>query len=515
MNEVGTNGSSSELIENALAEVDPFVQTVTGRENDPAMAGYAEYGVPWQSGACQTVHGLHDTATYRQSVSYPNCAAWMDNTTLVTAATLMSKDGPEVVTPLTVWDLVTFARAAVCFDRIYHHEHPRVDDSQMNAILGTEVLIPVPLPLRATAGNSPLPDPWDGAHRFMCDIWMDGYGWLRRLHDAVGTSTLDGEQVAAVAESWRFALHQNDLGAEEIVNFRDVNTRWISPSNRLLIDTANATDLDDTRIYIDPQDNFRRQHQLRREAGLKDDSRERLGDLLSDLNLRSYINQRLADFFQLPYICSAARVPFRRYLYDRAVRVQQDMTTMKVIEDRYAELSGNVQLRLPVFLAIALPACRKPDDLWNRLAELRKDASKFRACRAELDAALARQNLKEVARVSKALHLTVDELLTIVGGVSVAVGTALVDDVAHGDINAIKTGISATVAAGRELLRSSFTQRLLWRLRRPHLLWLNNLVDQAQQLTEALPDFSRIWQIPGNQQVVFAKRFTEMGRLGG
>jgi hypothetical protein len=40
-------GSPSEFIEISLAEVDLYVQTIAGHEDDPAMIGYAEYGVPW------------------------------------------------------------------------------------------------------------------------------------------------------------------------------------------------------------------------------------------------------------------------------------------------------------------------------------------------------------------------------------------------------------------------------------------------------------------------------------
>jgi hypothetical protein len=153
--------------------------------------------------------------------------------------------------------------------------------------------------------------------------------------------------------------------------------------------------------------------------------------------------------------------------------------------------------------------------LWARLAELRRDASKFRSCRFVLDEALARQNLKEAARVSKALHLAVEDVLAVAGRATAAVGIVVVDNIAHGDLSTIKTGVAAPAAAGREVFRSSFKDRLVWRLRRPDLLWLNNVTDQANALTEALPDFSRIWQIPENRQSVFAERFAGMARLQG
>ena len=117
--------------------------------------------------------------------------------------------------------------------------------------------------------------------------------------------------------------------------------------------------------------------------------------------------------------------------------------------------------------------------------------------------------------MSKALHLAVEDVLAVAGRATAAVGIAVVDNIAHGDLSTIKTSAAALAAAGREVFRSSFKDRLVWRLRRPDLLWLNNVTDQANALTEALPDFSRIWQIPENRQSVFAERFAGMARLQG
>ncbi len=511
----GSLASLDALIESSLADADHAIATIAGHEDAPSMIAYADYGIPWNWSACRDDRGLRDVGSYKQSVENRNCAAWMDNTTLVTAATLMSDMGPDTMTPLTVWDLVTLARVVVCFENVYHHSHPKVNDAQMNAIFGENVLIPVPLPLRHVEPNHELPETWDGAHRWMCEVWDDAYHWMAGLDRAVGSTTLDGQQLAAVTESWRIALNRDDLTPEMLVNFKRLNVRWTSPSNRLLAETANATDVEDTMVYIDPSDSFRKQFEMRRELGLRDSSSERLSDLLSDLNLRSYINQRIADFFQLPYVCSAARIPFRRHLYNRAVEVQAALTTVGVIENRYAELADNVRLRLPVFLAVALLGCSKPQDIWARLAELRREAGKFRSRRSALDAALARQDLKEAARVSKALHLAVEDVLSVAGRATAAAGVAVVDNIAHGDLNTINTGVAAIAAAGGEVLRSSFKDRLVWRLRRPDLLWLNNVSDQANALTEAFPDFSRIWKIPANRESVFVERFAVMARLQG
>ena len=112
----GSLASVDALIESSLADTDLAIAAIAGHEDEAAMIAYADYGVPWHWSACQDDLGLRDIGSYKQSVGNGNCAAWMDNTTLVTAATLMSDMGPDAMTPLTVWDLVTVTRAVVCFE---------------------------------------------------------------------------------------------------------------------------------------------------------------------------------------------------------------------------------------------------------------------------------------------------------------------------------------------------------------------------------------------------------------
>lgn len=126
---------------------------------------------------------------------------------------------------------------------------------------------------------------------------------------------------------------------------------------------------------------------------------------------------------------------------------------------------------------------------------------------------LARGDLKETEDVAKALHSSVESILELAGRLTVATGAVVVEELAKGDLPGVKTVISATVAASKGLVKSSLACRLLWRWRRPQLLWANDLVDQAHRLTDALPDFARIWRIPPNLQASFAQRFRRMAEL--
>jgi hypothetical protein len=300
----------------------------------------------------------------------------------------------------------------------------------------------------------------------------------------------------------------------ELVDFEGVDRRWRSPSDRLLVEAADVGDVESAE-FIEADGLGDRASRARRESNLQDPFPQIRRNLLSDLNLRGYINQRLAEFFELPYVSSLARTPFRRHLYDRSIAIDHELRVAQIIDDRYAELSKAARLRLPVFLALLLRESSRPQDLWRHLAALRRQASTFRAHRREMDRELARGNLKELTRLSRALHSSVHDLDQIAGKATTAATTVVVESLSKGDIPSVATGISATVAALRGALQSSFAERLMWRLRRPQLLWVNNIVDQAEQLTEAMPDLSRIWRIPMNRQDAFAQRFARMRALGG
>jgi hypothetical protein len=42
---------------------------------------------------------------------------------------------------------------------------------------------------------------------------------------------------------------------------------------------------------------------------------------------------------------------------------------------------------------------------------------------------------------------------------------------------------------------------------------MSNLVEEAQHLIEAMPDFARIWKVPERERDQFASRFYAMAQL--
>jgi hypothetical protein len=82
-------------------------------EQSPKVEAHVTYRLPFQSGAVHNQASLEDLDGYAELITEPHGSVWMDNTTLVTADMLLSDTGSRVMTPLTVWDLVTFFRAIV------------------------------------------------------------------------------------------------------------------------------------------------------------------------------------------------------------------------------------------------------------------------------------------------------------------------------------------------------------------------------------------------------------------
>ena len=509
----GDSTSVSELVAGACADAEAFANTVATMGDDaPAVVAAVDLGVRLESEAAIGESGLVDLRAYRGHVTGDTGGAWVDNTTILTAATLMSEAGPAALTPLTLWDLVTFFDAVVGYERIYHHAHPGIDDLDLNRCLGGRIFRAVPLPLQEPGTAEILPDPWEGAHRFMCDVWDQGYNWLKRLASNERPDTLDGEQLAAVLDAWAHALDRPDLKAAEILDWEAISEVWQSPSDVLLRRMVDVTALDDSGVWVDPRPGQQELAELHSELGLppKPSPRARL---LTELNLRAYTNQRMADFFGLAYVPGTGRVPFRRHLYNRALAVQHRLQAVELLDRRYDEIAGEVRLRLPIFLAIAVRQAKRPEQLWDVLADLRGEARPYREVRWKLDAALADEDLKEARRLAKALNTSVDSVLAVAGEAVAGAGVAAVAEMAKGDLSGIAAATAAVQAASAKLLDSSVADRLLWRLRRPHLLWFNNVMDEAERLTEALPAVAKLWGVPEMEKERFVVRFQKMGEL--
>jgi hypothetical protein len=77
--------------------------------DDPRVRGFAEFGLPPDSGLA-TEDGLRDLHAWRDHLQIPANSAFLDGTLLMTVDALLGRDGPDVLTPVTLWELTTLRR---------------------------------------------------------------------------------------------------------------------------------------------------------------------------------------------------------------------------------------------------------------------------------------------------------------------------------------------------------------------------------------------------------------------
>lgn len=495
MSDDGKASNETALVAAARADSQLFADTAKYfGEDSLAMQAWADLGASNLGRANAIVKDSaadKDLRAYFEQADAVENAAWMDNTTILTACTLMSSDGGRWITPLSLWDLVTWFRSVVCYGRIYHHDHPDIDDQRINTLLGETVLHAIRVPYRnKTAGDGWTPVPFNGATFYMCLAGEEGVTRLRELRRAAGSDTIDGRELSAVCNSWITVLDRN-LEASDIVDPTHVDHTFRSRSNLLMQQMTEAVkDMDYDR---------------------EDSSVTEMA--ISEHNFRAQLNQRFANDFRLPYAIGISRAPFRRHLAARAARIQQELLSIRLLDRRYEELAVNSPLQIPAFLALALRGANSPEDLWGALAEQRREAARFRSRRAALDMALADGDVVECREASKALHTEIEHLTSLAGGMLVNTATAVTSQITQGTPDQISVSVAAAEAAVSRLISSSLADRILWRLRRPQLLYMNNIIDQARHITNALPACSRVWQIAERDQERFAERFHRFEQL--
>jgi hypothetical protein len=212
---------------------------------------------------------------------------WLDNSTIIAAVTLLDESqSPHLFTPLTVWDLATFVRAVVCFERIYHFKHYRVSDSAINRLLGAEVLMPLPGATDLGVSN--------GVARVLNELWDHVDERILDLHNRVGTDTLDGQLVDTLVQGWRKIVQDPNLRAQDLLDVDSADKNWWSPGSERLSQIADVT------------------HIVRPKINSEIDS-----EIITDENYRALLNQRVADLVGVPYLPAVTRMPFRGLLNER------------------------------------------------------------------------------------------------------------------------------------------------------------------------------------------------------
>ena len=499
--------SHAEFVALATNDAEAWARTVDYfGEDSPRVSGWLEYGIPWTSAACATETGLADVADHAGAIDSRANSVWMDNTTLLTADTLLSR-GERYMTPLTIWDLISFCRNAVSCEHIYHYQHPSVDDVAMNNRLGDGVLVPLNQPYQDVPPGRELPEQWEGLSAHMCgDFYMGLKNYFRNLREYSGPGTVYGAEMEAIRSAWAAVVDYPSLATGDVLD-KDCleRTSWRSPAPTLIRQFAEASDIRDS-LFLDHDS----------PAWKLDPDSSRTLDLMREIltasNVRCYINQRQADLFGLPYAPSIARMPFRAFVHRRRTDVDSAMASLQLADAAYAELAQGQSFRLPVYFAVTLRNAQEPEDLWTSLREHRAKAERYRQRRTSLDEAVDRGDLKELRKLKKALNTDAEKLTEALGhSATGALSGAL--EVSKGSLPSQATAIAAVAGAVHGLVTSTFASRVIMRFRRPELLYLSNLVDEAKSITRSLSQVARVWGLSELEERRFAERFESVSKL--
>jgi hypothetical protein len=505
---------------------------------DPRVQGFAEFGLA-SSSPLATDHGVHSMKVWRNDLQIPRNSAFLDGTLLLTVKALLGPDGPEVLTPVTLWELTTFIDALVCFDRLYCIANPAIDVAEFNRRLGAEVLYAIP-------------DPSRGILRLLAaHAASDGLANMSVLRTKAGHNDVFAHEVKALVEGWRAVLgpdFPNDgpfdidgldirlaemaapartpdfPGASAAARFAFsavagtplVGRRHIGASSAALVDgsidvashRAGSNPLlrvlaDATRVPPTPTASDVRPPRAVRV------------ELAATATYRTYVNQGIANALALPYLPGTLRMPFRRLFVQRAAEVQDELVSVALADRIFAQRQPSAPLILPFFTAAVLRQATTRTDIWAQMAHTREQSASFRRKRAELDALLERSEVSpEALRLQAAIRDDGLKMADLVGVTQQSASVALGVVAQTGIVplaGALNVGVDAAQGIGRD---GAWTR--IWRgLFHRHEHFLAQTDSQAIALTNALPQVQQLWQLPkiGGYLDRFASATQEMGHL--
>jgi len=515
--------------------------------DDPQVRGFAEFGLPPDS-PLATEDWLHRLQAWRDRLQIPANCVFLDGTLLMTVEALLDSDGPDVLTPVTLWELTAFIDALVSYDRLYCIANPAVDVSRFNQRLGAEVL-------RA------IPDPDNGMLRLVAGrAAADGVSNMSLLRARAGSDDAWGQEVQAVVDGWRAVLGADfpgdgpfdisgvDTGLVKLAAGgaygppagspgpakarlaarlarelrasgtpgEPVDVGPLSPVSALLADGLLARDSADSVIYQPLQTLIEATRLPQSPVTLADrpplTARRQLA---ASATYRTYVNQGVANALALPYLPGTLRMPFRRLFVRRAGEVQDELVSVAVADRIFAQQQPSSRLILPFFTAAVLRQATTREDIWAQMAQVRDQSAAFRHVRADLDRMLERSQVSaEALRFQSAIRDEALKLADLAGAAQQSTSVAL-GVVAQTGIVPLAGALKVGVDAARDVGRGGSWTRIWRRLFHRHEYFLAQTNTQAAALTNALPQLQQLWQMPkiGGYLNQFADATQQMGRV--
>jgi hypothetical protein len=498
--------------------------------DDPVVRGFAEFGLP-PSSRFASDGRLRDLEAWRNKLQIPGNSALLDGTLLLTVEALLGWDNPDVLTPVTLWELTTFIDALVCFDRLYCIANPVIDVARFNQRLGADVL-------------KAIPDPDGGElRRLAAQAAADGLSNMSSLRVHAGSNDAFGQEVEAVVDGWRAVLGP-DFPSDGPFKIKEVDTGLVEmerPAATVGYPDSGRTDnsipfnQDLSAVLIDGPDfaggydpsSIIDQHlgvlieatRLPPRPGVpKPKRRPRLRarqQLAATATYRTYVNQGIANALALPYLPGTLRMPFRRLFVERAAQVQDELISVALADQVFAQQQPSSPLILPFFTAAVLQRATTREDIWAQMAQVRDQSVVFRWARADLDRMLERSEVSvEAQRFQSAIRDEALKLADMAGAAQQSASVAL-GVIAQTGIVPLAGVLKVGVDAAHGIHRGGSWTRIWRRLFHRHEYFLAQTNSQAIALTNALPQLQQLWHMPkiGGYLERFASATQQMGHV--
>jgi hypothetical protein len=491
----------------------------TADPDDPLVRGFADFGLPSSSPLVRDSQ-LPDLKAWRRDLHITANSAFVDGTLLLTVEALLGDDGPNALTPVTLWELTAFIDALLCFDRLYCIANPVIDVSRFNRRLGEDVL-------------TVIPDPDGGMlRRLAVDRARSGLSDIKKLRTQTGPEDVYKNEKQAVVDAWRTVLGE-DFPGEGLFNMSGIDTRLArmrapaatpdyGPDPSLL---AAMIDGPTTASGEGPVNSRAWQLRVIIEATrVPQPSASSTGrpplkarkQLAATATYRTYVNQGIATALGLPYMPGTLRMPFRRQFIKRACDIQDELVTVAQADKNFAQQQPDSQLILPFFTAALLRQAITREDIWSQMAHMREQSVSFRQKRADLDRILEDSHVsREAQRVLKAIGDDALRLRDVAGAAQQAASTAIGVVAATPAAPLVTAGLPVAVNAASGLNRDGSWTRIWRRLFQRHLYFLAQTNSQAIELTNALPKIEKLWEMPkiGGYLDHFADATKQMGQV--
>jgi hypothetical protein len=488
------DGSADSRVIRRLVDAAWSADVASADPDDPRVRGFAEFGVSHWSLTGED--RLRELEAWRDSLRISANSAFLDGTLLRTVLGLLGNDGPDVLTPVTLWELTAFIDALVCFDRLYCVANRAIDMSDFNRWLGEDVLTVIPDPAGGMLGHI--------AKAARADGWnqMPTLRKHARRHDAFG------QEVQAVVDGWRAVLGPDFPG------YGPFDSRLLREKRPRVRGSAVGTPMPDGPVSLDELVLATRLPRTPADPADRP-SPEECRLLATTATLRTYIDQGIANALALPYLPGTLRMPFRRLFVERAGEVQDELISVALADQAFAQLQPSAPLILPFFTASVLQGAATREDVWAQMARVRDHSAPFRRARADLDRMLDRSQVSpEALRVQSAIRDQALKLADLAGATQQSASVAL-GVVAQTGIVPLAGALKTGVDAARGLSRGGSWTRIWRRLFHRHEYFLAQTNSQAIALTNALPQVQQLWEMPkiGGYLERFASATQQMGHV--